>query len=71
MAQARDRLLNAAVVVQKKWRAVLKARNEELEAQVVLFQALARGWAIRRWSRRVTGGKVGGKEKVRRVRGGW
>jgi abnormal spindle-like microcephaly-associated protein len=42
-----------------------------LNRDVMAFQALARGWAIRRWVRRVTAGRVGGKEKVRRVRGGW
>ncbi|KAJ4291152.1 hypothetical protein N0V90_010350 [Kalmusia sp. IMI 367209] len=66
VAQARERLLNAAIVVQSKWRAVLQGRKENLEAQAVLFQSLARGWV-----RRITGGRVGGKEKVRRVRGGW
>ncbi|KAL5430610.1 hypothetical protein PMIN07_009090 [Paraphaeosphaeria minitans] len=71
VAQARERLLGAAVLMQRRWRAVLEKRKQELEAHAVLFQSLARGWAIRRWARRVTGGKVGGKEKVRRVRGGW
>lgn len=71
VAQARERLLGAAVLVQRRWRAVLEGRKQELEAHTVMFQSLARGWAIRRWARRVTGGKVGGKEKVRRVRGGW
>ena len=70
-AKARERLVGAAVVVQRRWRAVLQGRNEVLEGQVAAFQALARGWVVRRWARRVTGGKVGGKEKVRRVRGGW
>ncbi|KAL1601839.1 hypothetical protein SLS60_006754 [Paraconiothyrium brasiliense] len=71
VAQARERLLHATVLVQRRWRAALERRKEELEAHAVLFQSLARGWAIRRWARRITGGKVGGKEKVRRVRGGW
>ncbi|OAG02507.1 uncharacterized protein CC84DRAFT_1150375 [Paraphaeosphaeria sporulosa] len=71
VAQARERLLGAAMLVQRRWRAVLDGRKKDLEAHAVLFQSLARGWAIRRWARRVTGGKVGGKEKVRRVRGGW
>lgn len=71
IAQARERLLNAAVVVQKRWRVIQQGRKDELEAQIILFQSLARGWAIRRWARRVTGGRVGGKEKNRRVRGGW
>ncbi|KAF1977022.1 hypothetical protein BU23DRAFT_317995 [Bimuria novae-zelandiae CBS 107.79] len=71
VAQARESLLNAAVVVQKRWRAIQRGRKDELEADIVLFQSLARGWAIRRWVRRVTAGRIGGKEKVRRVRGGW
>lgn len=71
VAQAREKLLDAAVLLQRRWRAVLDGRKRELEEHAVLFQSLARGWAIRRWARRVTGGKVGGKEKVRRVRGGW
>jgi abnormal spindle-like microcephaly-associated protein len=71
VAQAREQLTNAATLIQRRWKAVLEGRRARLEAQVLLFQSLARGWAIRRWVRRVTGGRVGGKEKVRRVRGGW
>jgi abnormal spindle-like microcephaly-associated protein len=67
----RNRLVGAAVCVQKRWKAILEKRRRELERDVMAFQALARGWAIRRWARRVTGGRVGGKEKVRRIRGGW
>ncbi|KAF2849309.1 calmodulin-binding protein-like protein Sha1 [Plenodomus tracheiphilus IPT5] len=71
VAQARQRLVDAATVVQQRWRAVLDKRQRQLESDVLAFQALARGWAIRRWVRRITAGRVGGKEKVRRVRGGW
>ncbi|KAF2470326.1 uncharacterized protein BDR25DRAFT_334414 [Lindgomyces ingoldianus] len=71
VAQKRERLLNAAVVIQKRWKQILEARRGRLVRDVERFQALARGWAIRRWVRRVTGGRVGGKEKIRRVRGGW
>ncbi|KAF2685944.1 hypothetical protein K458DRAFT_417126 [Lentithecium fluviatile CBS 122367] len=71
VARTRDRLAGAATVIQRRWRAVLEKRRVDLEARVLLFQSLARGWAIRRWVRRVTGGRVGGREKVRRVRGGW
>ncbi|KAF2204111.1 hypothetical protein GQ43DRAFT_205431 [Delitschia confertaspora ATCC 74209] len=71
VVQTRERLVNAATVVQRRWKAVLGARNSQLNADVEMFQALARGWVIRRWVRRVTQGRIGGKEKVRRVRGGW
>jgi abnormal spindle-like microcephaly-associated protein len=57
--------------LQQRWRAILESRRATLEKDVTGFQALARAWAVRRWARRVTGGKVGGKEKVRRARGGW
>ncbi|KAL5422230.1 hypothetical protein PMIN04_004857 [Paraphaeosphaeria minitans] len=46
VAQARERLLGAAVLMQRRWRAVLEKRKQELEAHAVLFQSLARGWAI-------------------------
>jgi abnormal spindle-like microcephaly-associated protein len=71
VAQTRERLVNAATVIQRRWKGVLEARREQLESDVLAFQALARGWAIRRWVRRITAGRIGGKEKVRRVRGGW
>jgi len=71
VAQTREKLVNAATVIQRRWKSILDARRCQLESDVLAFQALARGWAIRRWVRRITGGRVGGKEKVRRVRGGW
>ncbi|KAF2623373.1 hypothetical protein BU25DRAFT_414374 [Macroventuria anomochaeta] len=71
VAQARQRMVDAATVFQRRWRGILDARQKQLESDVLAFQALARGWAIRRWVRRITAGRVGGKEKVRRARGGW
>ncbi|KAF2660602.1 calmodulin-binding protein-like protein Sha1 [Lophiostoma macrostomum CBS 122681] len=71
VAMQREKLVQATMLVQRRWKAIQTARSQRLEDDVERFQALARGWAIRRWARRVTGGKVGGKEKVRRVRGGW
>jgi abnormal spindle-like microcephaly-associated protein len=71
VAQTRERLVNAATVIQLRWKGILEARRQQLESDVLAFQALARGWAIRRWVRRITAGRIGGKEKVRRVRGGW
>jgi abnormal spindle-like microcephaly-associated protein len=71
VALARQRLVDAATVVQRRWRGIQGERRKLLESDVQAFQAMARGWAIRRWVRRITAGRVGGKEKVRRVRGGW
>ncbi len=71
VAQARQRLVDAAIVIQRRWTGILDARNRQLESDILAFQALARGWAIRRWVRRITAGRIGGKEKVRRARGGW
>jgi abnormal spindle-like microcephaly-associated protein len=71
VAQTRERLVHAATVIQLRWKGILEARRQQLEGDVLAFQALARGWAIRRWVRRITAGRIGGKEKVRRVRGGW
>ncbi|RMZ70220.1 calmodulin-binding sha1 [Pyrenophora seminiperda CCB06] len=71
VAQARQRLVDAATVIQRRWKAIQDQKRVQLESDVLAFQALARGWAIRRWVRRITAGRVGGKEKVRRVRGGW
>ncbi|KAF1920673.1 hypothetical protein BDU57DRAFT_509085 [Ampelomyces quisqualis] len=71
VAQKREKLFNAATVIQRRWKGILDQRNKQLERDVLAFQALARGWAIRRWVRRITAGRVGGKEKVRRARGGW
>jgi abnormal spindle-like microcephaly-associated protein len=71
VAQARQKMVDAATVIQRRWKSIQDARRKQLESDVLAFQALARGWAIRRWVRRITAGRVGGKEKVRRVRGGW
>ncbi|RAR09513.1 calmodulin-binding protein sha1 [Stemphylium lycopersici] len=71
VAQARQRMVDAATVIQRRWKGIQEGRCKQLESDVLAFQALARGWAIRRWVRRITAGRVGGKEKVRRVRGGW
>ncbi|KAF2130140.1 hypothetical protein P153DRAFT_366607 [Dothidotthia symphoricarpi CBS 119687] len=71
VAQKRERLVQAATIMQRRWRGVLEQRRLQLESDVMAFQALARGWAIRRWARRATAGRVGGKEKVRRRWGGW
>lgn len=71
VAQARQKMLHAATLIQRRWKNIQATRHKQLENDILAFQALARGWAIRRWVRRITAGRVGGKEKVRRVRGGW
>ncbi|KAF1956844.1 hypothetical protein CC80DRAFT_525592 [Byssothecium circinans] len=71
VARKREELVRAATLVQRRWRAVLEKREGELVEGLGRFQGLARGWAVRRWARRVTGGKVGGRERVRRRMGGW
>jgi abnormal spindle-like microcephaly-associated protein len=71
VAKKRQELVATTMVFQRRWRAIQDTRKTMLEHDIEAFQALARGWAIRRWARRVTGGRIGGKEKVRRMRGGW
>ena len=43
-----QRFVDAAVLVQRTWRAVVNSRVERLEKDVVDFQVLARGWLERR-----------------------
>jgi abnormal spindle-like microcephaly-associated protein len=60
-----QRFVDAAVLVQRTWRAVVGSRVERLERDVVDFQVLARGWLERR---RVCAAKkrgvVGGRRAV-------
>ncbi|GAB7331846.1 hypothetical protein MBLNU13_g03793t1 [Cladosporium sp. NU13] len=58
VVEERQRIAGAAVVVQRRWRAIMKARVDELESDVLDFQVLARGWLERR---RVAGAKKGGR----------
>jgi abnormal spindle-like microcephaly-associated protein len=44
---ARDRVIGAAVVLQRAWRRVLNGKIRLLESDVSKFQAIARGWLIR------------------------
>jgi len=63
----RQKVAGAAVLVQRRWRAIVKARVDELDRDVLDFQMLARGWLERR---RVAGVRRGGLGAGRRV-GGW
>ncbi|QDS77908.1 hypothetical protein FKW77_000761 [Venturia effusa] len=61
---ARERVVNAATVLQKAWRKVLSRRIDALLDDVICFQTMARGWTTRE---RIRGG---GKIKPRK-RGVW
>ncbi|KAF2085320.1 hypothetical protein K490DRAFT_67738 [Saccharata proteae CBS 121410] len=65
VVKTRETVVGAAVVLQRAWRKVLDARIARLVSDVVGFQTLARGWAVR--------GKMGKRNGKRseRVRGGW
>jgi abnormal spindle-like microcephaly-associated protein len=66
VVEERQRLAAAAVLVQRRWRAIVKARVDELDRDVLDFQVLARGWLGRR---RVAVVKRGGHGAGRRVVG--
>lgn len=67
VVQTRERVVGAAIVLQRAWRNILDARIGKLVGDITAFQALARGCAVRR-----TVPLGGGKNKPsRRIRGGW
>ncbi|KAH0363143.1 hypothetical protein KCU65_g7613, partial [Aureobasidium melanogenum] len=66
VAANKQREVEAAVILQRAWRAVLDRRIECLERDVLAFQSLARGWGVRR----ATAGVLGNGSE-RRVMGGW
>ncbi|KAG9860251.1 hypothetical protein KCU77_g4508, partial [Aureobasidium melanogenum] len=66
VAANKQREVEAAVTLQRAWRAVLDRRIECLERDVLAFQSLARGWGVRRATAGVLGNGTG-----RRVMGGW
>ncbi|KAK8186321.1 hypothetical protein BC567DRAFT_269988 [Phyllosticta citribraziliensis] len=68
VVQTRDKVVGAAMVLQRAWRRVLDARIGRLIGDVLGFQAAARGWAVRRRLAALKGGKSKRKENVR---GGW
>jgi len=66
VAANKQREVEAAVTLQRAWRAVLDRRIECLERDVLAFQSLARGWGVRRATAGVLGNGSG-----RRIMGGW
>ncbi|KAI5272271.1 hypothetical protein E4T47_04480 [Aureobasidium subglaciale] len=65
-AANKQKEVDAAVTLQRAWRAVLDRRIECLERDVSAFQSLAKGWAIRRATAGILGNDSG-----RRIMGGW
>lgn len=65
VVQTQQRLVDAAMVLQRAWRAVLEARIGRLNADVEDFQALARGWVVRK---KASASRRGTSD---RVLGGW
>ncbi|KAH9819404.1 abnormal spindle-like microcephaly-associated protein [Teratosphaeria destructans] len=75
VAQAHNRIVDAAITLQRAWRAVVDSRIARLNSDVVEFQILAKGWAARRRVRRgaaVSGaGFSGAVGQSSRIMGGW
>lgn len=67
VVQTRGRVINAAVVLQRAWRAVLDKRIRGLIKDVTTFQTSARGWLARRKMAK----RAKKQRKEMRVRGGW
>ena len=63
VVRTRERVVNAAVILQRAWRQVLDRRIGALVGDIVRVQSLARAWKVRRRM------KKGPKRE--RVRGGW
>lgn len=61
VVQTQQRILTAAVTLQRAWRQVIEGRVSRLEGDVAALQALVRGWRVR--------SMVGGGRES--VRGGW
>ncbi|KAK3624838.1 hypothetical protein LTR22_023812 [Elasticomyces elasticus] len=49
--QVQQREVTAATVMQRAWRSVLSVRSSKLNADVLAFQVVARGWRARRLAR--------------------
>ena len=64
VVREQQRLAQAAVTVQRQWRAIVRARVERLDRDVLDFQVVARGWMQRR---RVAVAKRGGVVAGRRA----
>ncbi|KAF2481905.1 hypothetical protein BDY17DRAFT_325413 [Neohortaea acidophila] len=71
VVRTQERLVDAAVVLQRAWRGVLDARIGRLHRNVESFQVLAKGWLVRRrqMKARVSRGVAAGQSL--RIMGGW
>lgn len=70
VVQTQQRLISAATVLQRAWRAVLDARIKTLNSDVALFQAVAKSWSVRRRVQRIVSGDLPRNYSLR-VMGGW
>ncbi|KAK5126333.1 hypothetical protein LTR85_010569 [Meristemomyces frigidus] len=70
VVQTRNRLVAAAVVLQRSWRCVLDARISRLNRDVEAFQTLAREWAARRSTQKAVMYRTSNGQSLR-VMGGW
>lgn len=64
VVQTEQRIVSAAVALQRAWRSVVARRADRSGGAVETFQSLARGWAVRE---QMTGGTVQSKG----IMGGW
>jgi abnormal spindle-like microcephaly-associated protein len=72
VASNKQKQVEAAVTLQRAWRAALDRRIECLERDVSAFQCLARGWGVRRATAGILNtGAVSAGGGGRRVMGGW
>ncbi|KAK4540857.1 hypothetical protein LTR36_008799 [Oleoguttula mirabilis] len=70
VVRTRNRLVAAATVLQRSWRGVLDARLSKLNQDVNAFQLFARGWAVRRRTRKAIMCRSSSVQSLR-VMGGW
>ncbi|EKG10654.1 IQ motif EF-hand binding site [Macrophomina phaseolina MS6] len=71
VVQTREQVIGAAVVLQRAWRHVLDARVGKLVNDITAFQALVRGWAVRKTALLSCGKNKASVRRAQRIRGGW
>ena len=70
VVQMQNRLVSAAVVLQRSWRQVLDGRIRKLNHNAERFQAIAKSWLERRRIQRAMSGLTTSSQPLR-VMGGW